>query len=619
MIRKFSRFRESHTTKFVFAQLKGHWALLSLQVMAGLGAAVFEGLTLAIFALALQTLSSESIAETLAQLGRLGEFIEVLGLNLNRNSLFILLVCLAVVSQLLRSALEFAADVASAYLQSTVEGETRRQIFQQFMKLSYGYISGYKAGDLASYMEQTNYLGHAIERCSTLLNQSLLVVTYVVVLLWLSVPMTLVALGALFLISLSLGQVIKRVRAVAKKFKKAAVAITELTVEFLNGIAILHVFARQDYATQRLEQVIKKSMTARRKGLIWQASISPLVDSFTVLGVAVLLVGGYLLAGETNDFFVARLGTFLFVIYRLTPRISVINKNWGLINSYLPFIERIASLLREDDKEFINSGNTVFSGLADGVEFHCVSLNYHLNTTGMNQPALSNVSFKLAKGEMVALVGESGAGKSSVIYLLLRLFDATEGEIRVDGTKLQELNLESWRSHIGVVSQDDFIFNTSIRENIAFGKLDATDEEIIRAAKIAHAHEFIMQLPDRYETAVGDRGRKLSGGQRQRIAIARAVIREPNILVLDEATSDLDSQSEREIQLAIEELRNRYTIISIAHRLSTIAIADKILVLAGGRLVETGSHKELMVANQRYAHLWKLQSQGHMAVPIGQN
>jgi ABC-type multidrug transport system fused ATPase/permease subunit len=209
---------------------------------------------------------------------------------------------------------------------------------------------------------------------------------------------------------------------------------------------------------------------------------------------------------------------------------------------------------------------------------------------------------------MVALVGESGGGKSTIADLILRLFEPDTGAILVNDIPLREYLLADWRGKIGVVSQDAFLFHSSIRDNIAFGRLDATDLEIERAAKSAHAHDFIQKLEKQYDTIIGDRGHRLSGGQRQRIAIARAIVRRPEILVLDEATSDLDSNSERIIQRALDELRSNRTIIAIAHRLSTVAMADEILVMEQGRIVERGTHTKLLNSKGRYAHMWQLQT-----------
>jgi ATP-binding cassette subfamily B protein/subfamily B ATP-binding cassette protein MsbA len=226
------------------------------------------------------------------------------------------------------------------------------------------------------------------------------------------------------------------------------------------------------------------------------------------------------------------------------------------------------------------------------------------------RPALENVSFDIPAGKMTALVGPSGAGKSTVADMLMRLYDPTSGCILADGNDLRELRVASWRSRIGTVSQDAYMFNDTIRNNIALGNPRATDDDIRQAARAAMADEFISGLENGYDTVVGDRGYRISGGQRQRIAIARALLRKPEILVFDEATSSLDSGSERMIVEAIDRIRKDHTVLVIAHRLSTIAGADNIVVLDRGGLVESGQHGELVRADGEYSQLWRFQTEG---------
>jgi ATP-binding cassette subfamily B protein/subfamily B ATP-binding cassette protein MsbA len=281
----------------------------------------------------------------------------------------------------------------------------------------------------------------------------------------------------------------------------------------------------------------------------------------------------------------------------------MLNKSWGLLAHYIPFFERTSEILSGQGKVFASSGAKPFTGLRDRIEFANVSLTYP-NT---EEPAVSDLKFELRKGQMVALVGESGAGKTTIADLLLGLYPTTKGDILVDGVPLHELDWKDWRDQLGIVSQDTFLFSGTVRENIAFGKLDATREQIEAAARAAHAHDFITQFDAGYETMLGEQGYRLSGGQRQRLAIARAILRDPQILVLDEATSDLDSQSEALIQESLLRLRSNRTVLVIAHRLSTIAAADEILVLSRGRVAERGRHADLLSNGGKYANFVNLQ------------
>lgn len=593
---------DRRTLRFFLHVCYRHKKFVLLALLGALLAALFEGTTLAIFALALQVLTTGSESALVAT-GQMGRMLAPLMTAVGSQGVFLILIGLAVASQLLRSGAEFMGEAATAYLRADVEGDVRRRVFRQIMAFSYPQASSYKAGDLASYNEQVNYLGLAIDRLNAILSQAMLMAAYVLVLLWLSWQMTVAAVLVLLLLSLAMRRITQRIRSVSRKFRQHSVQLNERTVEFVYGFRLVRTFARERFAIDKIDASIDKGTKAKRRGLLWQATLSPLIDTASVLGIAVFLIGGYYFMSDSQAA-LARLATYLFTMYRLLPRVSILNKNWGQFNGNWPFIERLAEFLRRDDKQYQTRGSVPFASLKTGIEFHQVSLRYYEN----EQWAVQNLSLTVPRGGMVALVGESGAGKTTITSLLLRLYDPTTGVIWVDGTPLTELDLDQWLEKVGVVGQDTFVFNASIRDNIAFGRLQATQEEIIAAAKAAHAHEFILDMANGYDTVIGDQGHRLSGGQRQRLAIARAILRQPDILILDEATSDLDSRSEKLIQEAIETLRSQRTVIAIAHRLSTIAMADQILVLHKGEVVEQGSHEELLAKKALYAHMWQLQA-----------
>ena len=598
------RDEDQHAIKLITDLLRRHWLVVMLVFLFNMFAAVFEGSTMSILAIALQTLAGEEGIDLATSLGQLGAIADNLRASLGKDGLFLLLVGLAVISQSLRSGLQFGGRTAAAYLHALVEGDLWSRIFRQFMAISYAQVSQYKIGDLVSYTEQSRQMGALIFYLNNLLSQLFISIAYIMVLLWLSWPMTLAALVAVLFFASPAGRIIRRVREMAREFIQASVALNERTIEFLQGLRLIRSFARQDYAITNVDTVLIESVTAKRRGLIWQATITPVMELFTTIGVAIFLIGGYLLLGDESKNTLPGLIAFLFVLNRMMIRVATINNTVAKINNLLPVVQRITEILRTDDKDYLVSGHKRFKGLGKRIEFNNVSLSYVEN----EHQALNQVSFAVPRGSMVAFVGESGAGKSTVFNLVLRLYDPTSGQILVDGTDLREFDLKTWRERIGTVSQDAFIFNASIRDNIAFGKLDATQEQIMAAAQAAHAHDFIMELADGYQTVIGERGYRLSGGQRQRIAIARAILRNPEILILDEATSALDTHSERLIQAALDELRSQRTVLAIAHRLSTITMADQILLLDRGRLVEQGTHEELLALNARYAHLWRLQS-----------
>lgn len=558
---------------------------------------------MAVLGLALQVMAEGGRILTSEKLQALNTLLATFQNRFGQDGLFFFLVASAVTCQLLRSGLKFAGDIAAAHLQASVEGDVRCQIFRQYMAISYDTAQDRKVGDLASHMEQVNYLGMAIQRVNITLSQILLLGAYSGVLLWLSWRATVVAATAMVLASLGLRRLVLRIRKYAGRFKRAIVTLGEQTIEFLSGLRLVHIFGRERFAIQQIDQTVAETVTNRRLGLVWQATLAPLIESFSILGVGAALIAGYLFFGTENPSELARLATFLIVLYRLAPRFSVINKNWGMINNYFPFVERISEFLRSDNKNYTVHRGEAFTGLKSEIEFRGVGKRY-----GDRGPwVLSDLSFRLRRGEMLAIVGESGAGKTTIISLLLRLHDPTVGSLLVDGVELERLDLSDWRLRLGVVSQDVFLLNTSVRDNIAFGKIDASDSEIKSAARAAHADEFISKLAQGYATPVGDQGLRLSGGQRQRLAIARAILRNPELLILDEATSDLDGRSERLIQDSISRLRANRTIIAVAHRLSTISMADRIIVLDKGQIREEGNHDELLAQGGLYTQFWQAQ------------
>ncbi|MCA1993352.1 MAG: ATP-binding cassette domain-containing protein, partial [Coleofasciculus sp. S288] len=294
---------------------------------------------------------------------------------------------------------------------------------------------------------------------------------------------------------------------------------------------------------------------------------------------------------------------YLFLLFRLLPYMGQLNGQRGSLANSAPSTAIVVDFLRRDNKPFMKNGTTPYTKLEQGIRVEGLSFAY----PGHDGLVLRGVNLWVPKGTTLALVGSSGAGKSTLADLLPRFYDPLEGSIMVDGRDLREYDIRSLRQSMGIVSQDTFLFNTSVRNNIAYGRPKTTDNEIIEAAKRANAYEFITQLPKGFDTEIGDRGVMLSGGQRQRIAIARALLRNPDILILDEATSALDTVSERLVQQAIDELCRDRTTLVIAHRLSTVQKAHQIAVMDKGRVVEIGTHDELLKKGGHYTRLYSMQ------------
>jgi len=586
--------------------VRPYWPLAAASVALSLAAALVEGLAMGVFALVAQLLTGSTVQQAVESFGRLGErLLGVLG-ALGRDELALTLLGCVVALQVLRSGLQFAGRLASIKMQTQIDGGTRKAIFDQFMRLSFSQLKDYRTGEMTSLIEHVMYLGLVFSRVNVIFSQVVLMAVYLVILAWLSLPMTVVVAVAGLLATASLARIVTRIRRQGARFTKASVALSEDTVEFLHGARLVQTYAREEFAKERVRGIVDRGVAAHRRGLLLQAMVSPIMDSITILGIAGVLVLGIWQMGGIEGDGLARLLTFLFVLYRFMPRIRTFNDNAGHIIGYLPFVERIAAILDDKGKDFKRLGGNLPSDLHEGIRFDNVTYRY----PGAERDAVTNLSFEVPRGTTLALVGPSGGGKSTVADLLIGLVHPVEGRVLVDARSLAEIDWTAWRASLGVVSQDTFVFSASVAENIAFGDLSADRERIEQAARDAGAHQFVSEMEQGYETLVGNQGTRLSGGQRQRLGIARALIREPQVLILDEATSNLDSHAEREIQLSLRKASRDRTTLAIAHRLSTVAHAEQILVIEDGRVVEAGSHGDLMARQGRYAELWGLQQPG---------
>lgn len=580
-----------------------NWFYVVGIVSLNLVAVLFEGSTLGGLYLVAQMIFVGK-AFDFQSLGSVGSYLLDIKESVGRDTFFLLLVGVITLSQVLRSLLQFGGIVITAYLRTRVIYDLHTRIFQQIIKISYAMISRQHAGDLWNHVKLTKSLESILATGNQIFTLTFMVLAYLGLLFWMSWKVTLIAVVALFILSMSVNFLIRRVGEISRKMMEIGVRLSKRTIEFLLALRELKYFGRENYAIGKVYDDMSEGVLYTRKSAILGSSVKPILDTVSTLGMAAfLIIAFYLIGGEFKGE-IPELLFFFYVLYRLIPQVAPLNQQrLALVNAW-PAAERLVEFLREDNKEYTIDGTRPISKIEHGITFETVGLRYLTE----ERPAVRDATFDIPKGKMVALVGESGAGKSSLIDLVLRLYDPTSGKILVDGQDLKDLKLEDWRSRFAVVSQDVFLFHSSIRENIAFGKLDAGDDEIFRAARAAHAHDFISDLEKGYETIIGDRGFRLSGGQRQRIALARALIRDPDILILDEATNELDSESEKIILDAMEEFRAQRTVLAVAHRLSTIRSADKILVLDQGRIIEEGSHDDLVSANGTYARLWRIQS-----------
>lgn len=593
--------------RFLADIAKPSWGYLLAAFVANLASALFEGSSIGLLALALQVIGDP----TRSSYGPPARLLNALHLQIGLGSLFLLLVLLAIGAQILRSSLQFLGEAATAFVQSRVQMETHHKIFARILRLPFSKVARHRQGNLTDYLHQANNLHEVFEKLNELAYSSLLVAVYGLILLWLCWPLMLVVIVAYSFVSALIRRIIQTIERHSKTYIQTSVRLNERTTEFLQGLRLLHTLGRQEETIQAIAELTREAITDRRKATLWARAVEPMTDILTVTATGTLLLAGYLALVPRGLMTLPLLLAFLLALYRVTTRLRGVYSNWAHLAGRIPSIDRILEILSEEPIQ-PETGGRLFLGFRKEIVFDGVTLRHRLEEA----PAVSNLSFVIPKGSFTALVGASGAGKSTVADLLLRLFEPTSGSIRVDGVDLRQIEPVSWRNRLGVVSQDPFLFHMSIRENIAFGEPNATEDQVMVAAHAAHAHEFIQHLAKGYDTVIGDRGYRLSSGQRQRIALARALIGWPEILILDEATSALDSESERFIQQALEEQRGQHTLLIIAHRISTVARADRILVLSGGRIAEEGTHSQLLAADGTYNRLWQLQSQEQMEIPV---
>jgi len=361
--------------------------------------------------------------------------------------------------------------------------------------------------------------------------------------------------------------------------------------ESFSGIQVIKSFNMENRQTQVINEQLEKTAKNHLRIIFGNYMVHIITEALGVIAIGVLFVIAINLTDMNYKIVLTQLLPFIYILARMLPTLKMINQARGVIESRWPGFEAVYDIIRLDNKPFIKDGNDTFTGIKNSINFKSVTFSYNND----DKNALKSVDFQIPKGKTTAVVGESGAGKSTITNLLLRFYDPQTGNILIDNEPLPSFNISSYRRSIGIVSQDTFIFNDTVSNNIAFGNFEETSQEqVIEAAKRAGAHDFISRLPDGYDTFLGERGIKLSGGQRQRISIARAILKDPEILILDEATSSLDSTTEQQIHSAITELSQNRTVVVIAHRLSTIKNADQIIVLNEGRVSEIGNEKELL-------------------------
>ncbi|MEH2424102.1 MAG: ABC transporter ATP-binding protein [Nostoc sp.] len=480
----------------------------------------------------------------------------------------------------------------------------RKVCIERFLKLEVSFYNRSNIGTLLSFVnEQAQRSEILSSQVIEIIREMLMIFILLVVLIGLSPELTIISVISLLVISLLFKAVLNSVRIYGRKAANSIDEFSSFITELLSGIRVIKSFKSEFRELERADKYLTNRYVAELGAFKYNSAIVPLTETAGIILLLLLLGVGSSVVSATGGGGLPLLLTYTYTLLRIIPRINHLNSLRSQLALLSGSLEVIHDFLSSTDELHLPDGQKPYRGLTSGINFENVSFTFAANS----EPTLKNISFPVKKGTITALIGSSGSGKSTLADLVMRFHDPDSGRIKIDGIDLREYQIASWRNAIAMVSQETFLFHTSIRENIAYGCPDATKLEIIEAAKKAYAYEFIQELPEGFDTIVGDRGARLSGGQRQRIAIARAILRDPDILILDEATSALDSNSERIVQRAIEEVSRDRTVIVIAHRLSTIEKADKIIVMYNGRVAEQGTHEELLALHSEYWSLYKSQ------------
>jgi ATP-binding cassette, subfamily B, bacterial MsbA len=502
------------------------------------------------------------------------------------------------------SLFNYAAHASSLWLRTSSTKLIRKNIADHLLSLDLGFFHSQKSGELVSRFTQdaTNTAIGLGPLLHSFIHQSTLIIVYSI---YLFSTDHFLAVGVLIIFGLQwiVTRLIKKpVRKAERKHWDKIANIISTIQETITNIRVIKSFGADKYEQIKINHDIDVSKNAELKaGLIKSSEphMRAFLDNFAISGIFVIGV----IQLQKGDLTLQGFLLFLFIGRLLINPINKFSVNFVWMQSLLASYDRIFEILQTQSK--VEEGNVNINSFKKNIKFQGVDFSYD------NHQVLENISFELKKGEVLAIVGPSGAGKSTLSDLLLRLYNPSKGNIKIDDIDLKTLSGNDYRKIFGVVSQESLLFNDTISNNISFGRKFSSHKEIEAVANTANAHDFIINLPDGYDTIVGDRGIKLSGGQRQRISIARAIFSSPEIVIFDEATSSLDSDSEKQVQLAVENILSNSTAVIIAHRLSTIMHADKIMVLNNGQIESIGKHKELLEKNKTYNRLYYLQFKEH--------